>query len=208
MGSASCDTRRSAGMAVGPAVGAPSRQVAMKPAKDSSSWRCLSAWFAFGGAALKMDARMCSVSGARDGGLSCVPAREGGTRAPGGGVFCPGVGRPGMGALPRRTTRPWGVRPGPVTHWLWVGGVWAWGPATYTTARAGCARCGGGTRAPGGGGGVSCLGVGRPGFGTLPRPTTRPWGVRPGPFTHWLWVRGLWAWGSATYPWARAGCAC
>ena len=75
MGSASCDTRRSAGMAAGPAVGAPSRQDAMKAAKDSSSWRCLSAWFAVGAAALKMDARMSSVSGAPDGGLSCVPAR-------------------------------------------------------------------------------------------------------------------------------------
>ena len=38
--------------------------------------------------------------------------------------------------------------------------------------RAGFAHCGGGTRAPGGG--VSCLGVGRPGSGALPPPTTRP----------------------------------
>ena len=38
--------------------------------------------------------------------------------------------------------------------------------------RAGFARCGGGMRVPGGG--ASCLGVGRPGSGALPPPTTRP----------------------------------
>ena len=35
------------------------------------------------------------------------------------------------------------------------------------------------------GGGATCLRVGRPGWGALPRPTARPWGVRPGPATHW-----------------------
>ena len=40
--------------------------------------------------------------------------------------------------------------------------------------RAGFARCGGGMRVPGGG--ASCLGVGRPGSGALPAPTTRPFG--------------------------------
>ena len=52
--------------------------------------------------------------------------------------------------------------------------------------------------------GASCLGVGRPGLGALPHPTARPWGVRPGPATHWLWVRGVWAWGPVTNPTARA----
>ena len=28
-----------------------------------------------------------------------------------------------------------GVWPGPITHWLWVRGVRAWGPVTYPTAR-------------------------------------------------------------------------
>ena len=41
--------------------------------------------------------------------------------------------------------------------------------------RAGFARCGGGTRAPRGG--ASCLGVGCPGLGALPRPTAPPLGV-------------------------------
>ena len=40
------------------------------------------------------------------------------------------------------------------------------------------------------GGGASCLGVGRPGWGALPPPTARPLGGLPGPTTHWLWVRG------------------
>ena len=53
--------------------------------------------------------------------------------------------------------------------------------------RAGSARCGDGRRAPGGGGG-SCLPVGRPGLGALPRPTARAWGVQPGPTTDWLQV--------------------
>ena len=54
--------------------------------------------------------------------------------------------------------------------------------------RAGFARCGGGTRAPGGG--ASCLGPGRPGSGALPPPTALPLGGLPGPTTHLLWVRG------------------
>ena len=57
-----------------------------------------------------------------------------------------------------------------------------------TLLRAGFARCGGGSRVPGGG--VSCLGVGRLGSGALPTPTARPLGGLPGPTTHWLWVRG------------------
>ena len=47
--------------------------------------------------------------------------------------------------------------------------------------RAGFARCGGGTR--GLGGGASCLGVGRPGTGALPPPTTRPF--RPAAGAHY-----------------------
>ena len=54
--------------------------------------------------------------------LALLPASfaccEGGMRAPGGGASCLGVGRPALGALPPPTARPWGVRPGPATHWL------------------------------------------------------------------------------------------
>ena len=54
------------------------------------------------------------------------------------------------------------------------------------------------------GGGISCLVVGRPGMGALPRPTARPCSVRPGPATRWLWVRGVSVWRPVTYPTARA----
>ena len=47
-----------------------------------------------------------------------------------------GVGRPGSDALPFPNACAWGVRPGSATHWLWVRGMWAWGPVTETTARA------------------------------------------------------------------------
>ena len=98
----------------------------------------------------------------------------GGTRVPGGGAPCLGVGRPGSGALPPPTARPLGGLPGPTTHWLWVWGGCRRGDPSATPQRAGFARCGGGTRAPGGG--ASCLGVGRPGSGALPAPTARPLG--------------------------------
>ena len=197
--------------------------------------------------------------------------------APGGGGSYLALGRPGLGALPRPTARPWGVRPGPATYWLWVRGVWAWGrainpkmqalaswlctswgqlegarggeaplawawgvrpgapsyarqpvlgacgrgplptsfgcggfgrgdpPPTPQRAllRAGFARCGAGTRAPGGQG-ASCLGAGSPWLGALQRPTARTWGVRSGRAADWLWVRGLWTWGPVTNPTARA----
>ena len=75
----------------------------------------------------------------------------------------------GLGALPRPTARPSGVRPGPATHWLWVPGVWAWGPVTNPAARALpswlCALWG---RHEGAwGGGASCLAVGRPGWALM-----------------------------------------
>ena len=54
---------------------------------------------------------------------------------PGRGAPCLGVERPGLGALPGPTARPWGVRPGPATHRLWVRGSWAWGPIANPTAR-------------------------------------------------------------------------
>ena len=124
----------------------------------------------------------------------------GGMRAPWGGASCLRVGRLGSGALPGPTTRPWGVRPGPATHWLWVWGEFGWEPPAYPTARALaswlCALSGRHEGARGGG--VSCLGVGRPRLGTLSRPTASPWGLRPGPSTHWQLVRGVWAWQPAT----------
>ena len=181
---------------------------------------------------------------------------EGGTRAPGGGASCLGVGPPGSGDLRPPTARLLSGLPGATTHWLWVrgvagmgtrhqphsarswelalravgaargrprgappawvwgvrgralshprlralwagcrgplptgcgcGGLRAWGPVTNLTVRA-LACCGGDMWVPGGG--VFCLGVGRPGSGALPPPMARPLGGLPGPTTHWLWAR-------------------
>ena len=168
-------------------------------------------------------------------------------RVPGGGACCLGVGRPGTGALPAPTSRPFGRAAG--AHYplavgaggagvgtrhlrqsarscvLWgrhegargarllpgcgASGVGrsptlddssfrACGRGPLPTAcgcggcgrgdpsptpqrallRAAFARCGGGTRAPGGG--ASCLGVGRPGTGALPPPTSLPLGRAAG----------------------------
>ena len=52
-----------------------------------------------------------------------------------GGSYCLGAGRSGWGARARLTALPCGVRPGSATHWLWVRGLWEWGPVTNPTAR-------------------------------------------------------------------------
>ena len=178
-------------------------------------------------------------------------ARRGsGTRAHKGSASCLGVGRPGSGALPSATTRPFrlaarahyplavgaegagvGTRHQPHRARAFASGLCAlWGrheaaqggaPLAWASRiersptphcpsfgacgrgqppsdcgcggggrgdpsptpqrallRAGLARCGGGMRAPGGG--ASCLGVGRPGSGALPPPTTQPFGRAAG----------------------------
>ena len=112
---------------------------------------------------LPHSARSCELA------LRVVGAARG--RPGGGGASCLGVGRPRLGALPRPTARPWGVRPGPATHWLWVRGVWAWGPVTYRTARALaswlCALWG---RLEGARGGRLLPGCGASGVGRSPTP--------------------------------------
>ena len=194
---------------------------------------------------------------------------------PGGGASCLGVGRPGSGALPPPTTRRFGRAAG--AHYQLAVGARGAGVGTRHQPQSArscelALRCGGGMRAHGGG--TSCLGVGRPGSGALPAPTTGPFGlaagahyplavgagaagvetrhqpqsarsselalravgaargrpggaplawvwgvwgrtlshprplvllgVQPGPTTHWLWVRGVRAWGPVTSPGARA----
>ena len=94
----------------------------------------------------------------------------------GGGASCLGVGRGGSGALPAPTARPLGRAAGAHCP-LAVGAEGASvGTRHQTPPRAllpaGFARCGGGTRAPGGG--ATCLSVGRPGSNALPPPTGRP----------------------------------
>ena len=105
----------------------------------------------------------------------------GGTRAPGGGASCLGVGRPGSGALPSPITRPFGRAAG--AHYPLAVGAGGAGVLTRhrphsAFSRAGIARCGGGMRVPGGG--APCVGVGGPGSNALPPPTTRPFGRAAG----------------------------
>ena len=97
-------------------------------------------------------------------------------RVPGGGTSCLGVGRPGRGALRPPTFRPFGLAA--AAHYPLAVGAEGRGRGDRSPnpqralLRAGFARCGGGMRVPGGS--ASCLGVGRPGSGSLPPPTTRP----------------------------------
>ena len=130
----------------------------------------------------------------------------GGTRAPGGGASCLGVRRPGSGALPSPTTRSFGRAAG--AHYpLAVG---AGGAGVGTRHQPHSARsCELALRAVG-------AARGRPGgaplawvWGVSGRALPQPQplvlsGVRPGPTTHWLCVRGVWAWGPVTNPTARA----
>ena len=98
-----------------------------------------------------------------------------------------------------------GVWPGPTTHWLWVRGVRAGGTVTDPTARAlvSWLRALWGQHEGARGGGASCLHLGRPQWAlSHPQPTVLS-GLRPGPTTHWLWVRGLRAWGLVTSSTAR-----
>ena len=99
-----------------------------------------------------------------------------GTRAPGGGASCLGLGRPGSGALPPPTTRPFGRAAGAQYRMAVGAGARGCGDPSPTPQRAflraGFSHCGGGTRTPGGG--TSCLGGGRLLSGALPPPTTCP----------------------------------
>ena len=106
----------------------------------------------------------------------------GGTRVPWGGRLLPGCGPsgvwrsldpdcPSFGACGRR----------PLPTGCGCGACGRGDPSSTphrALLRAGLARCGGGTRAPGGG--AFCLGVGRPGSGALPAPTTLPFGRAAG----------------------------
>ena len=132
-----------------------------------------------------------------------------GTRAPGGGASCLGVGQPGTGALPPRTSRFFGCGAGarfPLA--VGSGGCGRGNPSPTpqrALLRASLARCGGGTRAPGEGRllpGCGASGDGRsPGpylssfraCGRGPLPTGRGCGVRawgPGCPWHLLPCRG------------------
>ena len=125
-----------------------------------------------------------------------------------GGRLLPGCGASGVGRSPTPDCPPSGRAAG--AHYplaVGAGGCRRGDPSpTLQRAllRAGCAHCGGGKRAPGGG--ASCLGVGRPGPGALPPPTARPLGGLPGPTIHWLWVRGGAGVGTRPQPHSARSC--
>ena len=108
----------------------------------------------------------------------------GGTRAPGEGASCLGVGCPGWGALPTPTARPlgacsWGAPP----TGCGCGGCGLGDSSPNpqrALLRADFARCGGGARAPREG--ASCLGVWCLGSDALRPPTARPLGRAPGAY--------------------------
>ena len=103
---------------------------------------------------------------------------EGGMRVPGGGRLLPGCGASGVGRSPtpdHSSFRACGW--GPLPTGCGCGGCGRGDPSPTpqrALLRAGFARCGGGMRVPRGG--ASCLGLGRPGSGAIPPPTTRPFG--------------------------------
>ena len=128
-----------------------------------------------------------------------------GMRVPGGGASCLGVGRPGSGALPPPTTRPFRRAAG--AHYpLAVG---AGGAGVGTRHQPHSAHCcllalravGAALGCPGGAPAAWVWGV-RGGALSHPRPLV-PLGVRPGLTAHWLWVRGLRGPGPITSPTAR-----
>ena len=127
-------------------------------------------------------------------------------RPGGGGGLLPACGASGVGRSPT-PDRPSLGRAAGASYPLAVG---AGGVGVGTRHRSRSAHsCGLALRAVGRhegarGVGASCLLVGRPGLGALPRPTARPWSMRPGPTIHRLWVRRMWAWGPVTNPTARA----
>ena len=83
----------------------------------------------------------------------------------------------------------WGPLPAFPSH----GGCRRGEPSTTpqrTFLQAAFARCGGGTKAPQGGAGATCLRVGYRGLGTLPPRTHRPWCRRPWRAFRFRWARG------------------
>ena len=85
-------------------------------------------------------------------------------------------------------------------------GLRAWGPVTNPTARTlACWLCALWGQHEGARGGRFLPGCGASRVGRPPTPDlSSPSSVRPRPTTHWLWVRGVRAWGPVTNPTARA----
>ena len=126
-------------------------------------------------------------------------------RVPGGGASCLGVGRPGSGALPAPTTRPFERAAG--AHYPVAVGAGAGGVGTRQQPHS-ARSCELALRAVGeacgcpGGAPLACV-LGVRGWALSRPPPLVLSGVRPGPTTHWLWVQGVRAWGPVTKPTER-----
>ena len=137
---------------------------------------------------------------------SWLCALWGGREGARGGRLLPGYGASGVRGSPTPNYASFqACGPGPLPTGCGCGG---WGRANPSPVlhralfQAGIARCGGNTRVPRGGKAPAWV----PGVWgraiSHPRPLVLS-GVRPGPTTHWLWVRGVRAWGLVTNPTAR-----
>ena len=127
-------------------------------------------------------------------------------RVPEGGTSCLGVGRPGSEPLPASTTRPFG-RAAEGHYPLAVGGGGA-RVETRHQLHSACScelalRAVGAARGRLGGAPLAWVWGVRGQAPSHPRPLVRS-GPRPGPTSHWLWVRVVRAWGPVTNPTAGA----
>ena len=126
-----------------------------------------------------------------------------------GGRLLPGRGASRVGRSPTPNRPSFGAcGRGPLATGCGCGGCGRGKPSSNpdrSLLRAGFARCGGSTRTPGGGG-ASCLGLGRPGSGALPLPTARPLGRAAG--AHYPLAVGAGGVGVGTRHPAHSACSC
>ena len=127
-------------------------------------------------------ARVCGRGGPTLSPWPACPVGVVGGRPRGGAACHCCEGRQVSGAVPPPTPRPLGGLPGPPTHWLWVRGGAGVGthhqPQRARSCELALRAVGAARGCPGGG--ASCLGVGRPGSGTLPAPECPPSGRAAG----------------------------
>ena len=127
-------------------------------------------------------------------------------REPGGGASCLGVGCPGSGALPAPTTCPFGRAAGAQYPLAVVAGAAGVGTCHRPHCAHSCLltwRALGAARGCPEGAPLAWVRGVRGRALSHPRPLVLS-GVRLGPTTHWLWVRGVRAFGPVTNPTAHA----
>ena len=129
-------------------------------------------------------------------------------RVPGGGASCLGVGRLGLGALPTLSSCPFRRAAG--LHYPLAVGAGHEGagtrhqPHSSRSCELALRAVGAARGRPGGAPLAWVWGVRGPAL-SHPRPLVLS-GVRPGPTTHRLWVRGVRAWGTVVFLLYISGC--